>query len=295
MSSRPPAGWYKNPNNPLQEQYWDGQRWSGVFRATPPERPAASLRLNSIEHLDLPGIGRAEYGLKLAIVSLWAMIGVVPTAIFRPIDGYSQDGLGEVGVAQFNLGLVVTFIVSWLTYTLILRHISKKRVVNVGLPAGIDQLILVPYLQTLVAIVLMLLPPRASRDAAEETVKLRIRAHSEGEARMLASDDLGRAAAAGYRQEGELWIPGRWSAGDFLLAALAALIVVGILVILAMLMIKPKGALLLTLRPGSAPIDLVRGGAQAAPSEIKTCPRCAEDVKAAALVCRFCGHSFTPA
>ena len=291
MSSRPPAGWYKNPNNPLQEQYWDGQRWSGVFRATPPERPAASLRLNSIEHLDLPGIGRAEYGLKLAILSLWSMIGLGLTAPFLPRAG----GISEAGVVRVILGLIVVFFVSWLTYTLMLRTISKKRVANAGLSPGINRLILVPYLQTLVAIVLMFLPPRASRDAAEETVKLRIRAHSEGEARMLASDDLGRAATAGYRQEGELWIPGRWSGGDFLLAALAALIVVGILVILAMLMIKPKGALILTLRPGSAPIDLVRGSAQAAPSEMKTCPRCAEDVKAAALVCRFCGHSFTPA
>lgn len=26
--------------------------------------------------------------------------------------------------------------------------------------------------------------------------------------------------------------------------------------------------------------------------DTKTCPRCAEDVKAAAEVCRFCGHTF---
>ena len=27
--------------------------------------------------------------------------------------------------------------------------------------------------------------------------------------------------------------------------------------------------------------------------DTKTCPRCAEDVKGAALVCRYCGHEFT--
>lgn len=32
--------------------------------------------------------------------------------------------------------------------------------------------------------------------------------------------------------------------------------------------------------------------AEAASSQSKTCPRCAEDVKAAARVCRFCGHEF---
>ncbi|MFG1267657.1 zinc ribbon domain-containing protein [Xanthobacter sp. DSM 14520] len=32
--------------------------------------------------------------------------------------------------------------------------------------------------------------------------------------------------------------------------------------------------------------------AQAAAANEKVCPRCAETVKAAALVCRFCGHEF---
>jgi Na+/melibiose symporter-like transporter len=33
---------------------------------------------------------------------------------------------------------------------------------------------------------------------------------------------------------------------------------------------------------------------EAANTETKLCPRCAETVKAAAQVCRFCGHEFDP-
>jgi len=48
---------------------------------------------------------------------------------------------------------------------------------------------------------------------------------------------------------------------------------------------------------GAAAASPPAAGPVAAPgaaetSEMKTCPRCAEEVKAAAQVCRFCGHSF---
>jgi hypothetical protein len=48
--------------------------------------------------------------------------------------------------------------------------------------------------------------------------------------------------------------------------------------------------------PAPAPPPPPPPGATAAPApggpETKTCPMCAEDVKAAAVLCRFCGHRF---
>ena len=39
----------------------------------------------------------------------------------------------------------------------------------------------------------------------------------------------------------------------------------------------------------------VASGSAATPAETKTCPQCAEEVKTAAVVCRFCGHRFDDA
>jgi Uncharacterised protein family UPF0547/Holliday junction DNA helicase RuvB P-loop domain len=46
---------------------------------------------------------------------------------------------------------------------------------------------------------------------------------------------------------------------------------------------------------GKVPAPLTTWGAMAViPSDTKTCPQCAEEVKAAALICRFCRYEFGP-
>lgn len=56
----------------------------------------------------------------------------------------------------------------------------------------------------------------------------------------------------------------------------------------------PTPHLIGTLPAGSAAVVATAPGVGADGRATKRCPRCAEDVKAEALVCRFCGHEFLP-
>jgi hypothetical protein len=57
-------------------------------------------------------------------------------------------------------------------------------------------------------------------------------------------------------------------------------VIIGFIIFLYMLIMKPnKGTLTVTYE-------------LRATTDEKSCPKCAEKIRAAALVCRFCGHSF---
>lgn len=77
-------------------------------------------------------------------------------------------------------------------------------------------------------------------------------------------------ASKGYQPVSQSWADGRPGAGRILSLGLLA----GAM--------RPDGTLTVTYRRGS---DESSDGQ-------KTCPRCAESIKAAALVCRYCGHEF---
>jgi hypothetical protein len=92
--------------------------------------------------------------------------------------------------------------------------------------------------------------------------------------------DAVEMASLNYFPTSQSWMPGQWGAGAFIIALLLCLILIGIIVFVYMLVAKPNGTLSVTYE-------------RRAPSvKEKTCPNCAEQIKAAALACRFCGYEF---
>ena len=92
----------------------------------------------------------------------------------------------------------------------------------------------------------------------------------------------------GYSPTAQSWAPGQYGCGAFLLSLLLCFLIVGIIVFIYMLIVKPEGTLSVTYELRLPSVDPQK----AIPVEEKTCPQCAEQVKAAALVCRFCSHNF---
>ncbi|MDX9975912.1 MAG: zinc ribbon domain-containing protein [FCB group bacterium] len=125
----------------------------------------------------------------------------------------------------------------------------------------------------------------AAAPKAPTIVKTYMGSHASAMAAFQA--DAPRMAAEGYVPTSQEWAPGTYGCGAFLLALLLCVIVIGIIIFIYMLIVKPDGTLSVTYEYRVA---------AAAPSTshdaTKVCPKCAEDVKAAAKVCRYCGHAF---
>lgn len=95
--------------------------------------------------------------------------------------------------------------------------------------------------------------------------------------------DAARMATQGLVPTTQTWAAGSYGCGSFVLAFLLCFILIGFLIFLYMLIVKPAGTLTVT---------YAYQAAAPATAPEKVCPKCAEHVKAAATVCRFCGFAF---
>jgi hypothetical protein len=91
---------------------------------------------------------------------------------------------------------------------------------------------------------------------------------------------------------------GQWGCGAWILAFIALAILVGIIILAYMVAVRPAGELVVTYeyRPPVAPPARVDAPAPVpVADDTMPCPRCAETIKKAAKVCRFCGLELNPA
>jgi hypothetical protein len=105
---------------------------------------------------------------------------------------------------------------------------------------------------------------------------------NEAQSRKEFLKDAERKAKKGYVPVSENYTPGKYGVGAFILALLLCLVLIGILVFIYMLIVKPAGTLTVTYELKDT-------------SNERTCPKCAETIKVAAVVCRFCGHDIVNA
>lgn len=105
----------------------------------------------------------------------------------------------------------------------------------------------------------------------------------EPDARRAFAADAEAMAAQGYTPKWQNYTPGKHGCGTFVLALILCVAVVGIVIFIYLILVPPPGELTVTYEYSPPLMPHQRE---------KTCPKCAESVKAAASVCRFCGHSF---
>jgi hypothetical protein len=122
-------------------------------------------------------------------------------------------------------------------------------------------------------------------------------------AAILFEKDTAAMAMQGYFPISQSYQQGTWGCGAFIIALLLCFILVGLIVFIYMMIVKPPGTLTVTYEYREKSIN--KNGTQKQlvennngtvdvreRAEDKVCPQCAESVKIAANICRYCRYDF---
>jgi len=85
-------------------------------------------------------------------------------------------------------------------------------------------------------------PPALPRTTKQQAV-VKTYTGSQSEATTAFQRDAAKMAAQGYVPTSQTWTPGEYGCGSFLVALLLCVVVIGILVFIYMLIVKPPGTL----------------------------------------------------
>lgn len=121
--------------------------------------------------------------------------------------------------------------------------------------------------------------------ATQNQVLVKTYKGTQAGAAALFQADAAKLANQGYFPASQAWAPGSYGCGAFLLALLLCLVIVGVLIFIYMLLVKPAGTLTVTYE--------LRQDAPTPDTHVR-CPDCAELVKKEARICKHCGCKLLP-